>query len=54
MCIVCACVCLQMLQRVVMVAAESLKELERQLMDAGQIQDVRVSKTIESPHRSFS
>ncbi|XP_023257306.1 nucleolar protein 6 [Seriola lalandi dorsalis] len=32
----------QMLQRVVMVAAESLKVLEHQLMDAGQIQDVRV------------
>ncbi|KAM7416491.1 hypothetical protein PAMA_018513 [Pampus argenteus] len=32
----------QMLQRVVMVAAESLKVLEHQLMDGGQIQDVRV------------
>lgn len=33
----------QMLQRVVMVAAESLKVLEPQLMDASQIQDVRVA-----------
>ncbi|XP_042176280.1 nucleolar protein 6-like [Oncorhynchus tshawytscha] len=32
----------QMLQRVVMVAAESLKILEPQLMDTSQIQDVRV------------
>uniref|UniRef100_A0A673CSG7 Nucleolar protein 6 n=1 Tax=Sphaeramia orbicularis TaxID=375764 RepID=A0A673CSG7_9TELE len=32
----------QMLQRVVMVAAESLKVLEHQLMDSSQIQDVRV------------
>ncbi|CAB1418816.1 unnamed protein product [Pleuronectes platessa] len=32
----------QMLQRVVMVAAESLKVLEHQLMDGSQIQDVRV------------
>ncbi|KAM6944800.1 nucleolar protein 6 [Lycodopsis pacificus] len=32
----------QMLQRVVMVAAESLKLLEQQLMDREQIQDVRV------------
>lgn len=32
----------QMLQRVVMVAAESLKLLEHQLMDRDQIQDVRV------------
>ncbi|XP_034728386.1 nucleolar protein 6 [Etheostoma cragini] len=32
----------QMLQRVVMVAAESLKLLENQLMDSNQIQDVRV------------
>ncbi|XP_077378233.1 nucleolar protein 6 isoform X2 [Festucalex cinctus] len=32
----------QMLQRVVMVAAESLKVLEHQLMDNSQIQDVRV------------
>ncbi|XP_044225414.1 nucleolar protein 6 [Thunnus albacares] len=32
----------QMLQRVVMVAAESLKVLEHQLMDGAQIQDVRV------------
>uniref|UniRef100_A0A674DQ49 Nucleolar protein 6 n=1 Tax=Salmo trutta TaxID=8032 RepID=A0A674DQ49_SALTR len=32
----------QMLQRVVMVAAESLKILEPQLMDSSQIQDVRV------------
>ncbi|XP_068616860.1 nucleolar protein 6 [Brachionichthys hirsutus] len=32
----------QMLQRVVLLAAESLKVLERQLMDGGQIQDVRV------------
>lgn len=31
-----------MLQRVVMVAAESLKVLEHQLMDGSQIQDVRV------------
>lgn len=35
-------VCLQMLLRVVMVAAESLKLLEHQLMDGDQIQDVRV------------
>lgn len=35
---------LQMLQRVVMVAAESLKVLEHQLMDGGQKQDVRVGK----------
>lgn len=35
-------VCPQMLQRVVMLAAESLKVLEHQLMDGGQIQDVRV------------
>ncbi|XP_056141122.1 nucleolar protein 6 [Lampris incognitus] len=34
---------IQMLQRVVMVAAESLKVLELQLMDDGQIQDVRVA-----------
>ncbi|XP_062310472.1 nucleolar protein 6 [Osmerus eperlanus] len=33
----------QMLQRVVMVAAESLKVLEPQLMDAGQVQDVKVA-----------
>ncbi len=33
-----------MLQRVVMVAAESLKVLEHQLMDGSQTQDVRVSK----------
>ncbi|KAM9858055.1 nucleolar protein 6 [Aulostomus maculatus] len=32
----------QMLQRVVMMAAESLKVLEHQLMDGGQIQDARV------------
>ncbi|KAK5871329.1 hypothetical protein PBY51_004214 [Eleginops maclovinus] len=32
----------QMLQRVVMVAAESLKLLEHQLMDSNEIQDVRV------------
>ncbi|XP_060893920.1 nucleolar protein 6 [Labrus mixtus] len=32
----------QMLQRIVMVAAESLKVLEHQLMDGSQIQDVRV------------
>ncbi|KAF3695903.1 Nucleolar protein 6 [Channa argus] len=32
----------QMLQRVVMVAAESLKVLEQQLMDSSQMQDVRV------------
>uniref|UniRef100_A0A8C4IX76 Nucleolar protein 6 n=1 Tax=Dicentrarchus labrax TaxID=13489 RepID=A0A8C4IX76_DICLA len=32
----------QMLQRVVMLAAESLKVLEHQLMDGSQIQDVRV------------
>nr|XP_057926598.1 nucleolar protein 6 [Doryrhamphus excisus] len=32
----------QMLQRVMVVAAESLKVLEHQLMDGGQIQDVRV------------
>ncbi|XP_038125796.1 nucleolar protein 6 [Cyprinodon tularosa] len=32
----------QMLQRVMMVAAESLKVLEQQLMDGSQIQDVRV------------
>ncbi|XP_070820091.1 nucleolar protein 6 [Chaetodon trifascialis] len=32
----------QMLQRVVMLAAESLKVLERQLMDGSQMQDVRV------------
>lgn len=31
-----------MLQRVVALAAESLKVLERQLMDGGQIQDVKV------------
>lgn len=31
-----------MLQRVVMLAAESLKVLEHQLMDGGQIQDVKV------------
>lgn len=34
--------CLQMLQRVVMLAAESLMVLEHQLMDGDQIQDVRV------------
>ncbi|KAM4616374.1 nucleolar protein 6 [Polymixia lowei] len=34
---------IQMLQRVVMVAAESLKVLEPQLMDGGQIQDVKVA-----------
>lgn len=33
----------QMLQRAVMVAAESLKVLEAQLMEAGQLQDVRVA-----------
>ncbi|XP_061528233.1 nucleolar protein 6 [Phycodurus eques] len=33
----------QILQRVVMVAAESLKVLEHQLMDGSQIQDVRVA-----------
>ena len=33
-----------MLQRVVMVAAESLKLLEHQLMDSNQTQDVRVSR----------
>lgn len=32
-----------MLQRVVALAAESLKVLEHQLMDGGQIQDVKVS-----------
>ncbi|XP_061584958.1 nucleolar protein 6 [Cololabis saira] len=32
----------QMLQRVMMVAAESLKVLEHQLMDSSQIQDIRV------------
>lgn len=31
-----------MLQRVVTLAAESLKVLERQLVDGGQIQDVKV------------
>lgn len=37
-----------MLQRVVMLAAESLKVLECQLMDRGQIQDVKVgSKPFE-------
>lgn len=36
------CLRLQMLQRVVVVAAESLKLLEHQLMDREQIQDVRV------------
>lgn len=36
---------LKMLQRAVMVAAESLKVLEHQLMDGGQIQDVRVGKS---------
>lgn len=45
---------LQMLQRVVMLAAESLKVLERQLMDGGQIQDVKVGvKRLKSAH-SFS
>lgn len=40
-----------MLQRVVMVAAESLKVLEHQLMDGGQIQDVRVgTKAFERSH----
>lgn len=44
-----------MLQRVVMVAAESLKVLEHQLMDGSQIQDVRVGlkkkkKALESSH----
>lgn len=38
----CYILCPQMLQRVVMLAAESLKVLEHQLMDGGQIQDVRV------------
>lgn len=38
------CVRLKMLQRVVMVAAESLKVLEHQLMDGGQIQDIKVGK----------
>lgn len=33
-----------MLQRVVVVAAESLKVVERQLMDGTQMQDVRVCK----------
>ena len=32
-----------MLQRAMTLAAESLKVLERQLMDGGQTQDVRVS-----------
>lgn len=35
-----------MLQRVVMVAAESLKVLEHQLMDGSQMQDVRVGKKL--------
>lgn len=35
-----------MLQRVVLMAAESLKVLEQQLMDGSQIQDVRVSETL--------
>uniref|UniRef100_A0A3Q1HD25 Nucleolar protein 6 n=1 Tax=Anabas testudineus TaxID=64144 RepID=A0A3Q1HD25_ANATE len=35
--------CVQMLQRVVVVAAESLKVVERQLMDGTQMQDVRVA-----------
>lgn len=39
--------CFQMLQRVIMVAAESLKVLEHQLMDGSQIQDVRVSKKMK-------
>lgn len=34
-----------MLQRVVMLAAESLMVLEHQLMDGDQIQDVRVGKS---------
>lgn len=34
----------QMLQRVMVVAAESLKVLEHQLMDGSQTQDVRVGK----------
>lgn len=45
------CVRLKMLQRVVMVAAESLKVLEHQLMDGGQIQDTKVGKkALESSH----
>lgn len=48
-----------MLHRVVMLAAESLKVLEHQLMDGGQMQDVRVglkktknthTHTLESSH----
>lgn len=39
------CVPVQMLHRVVMLAAESLKVLEHQLMDGGQVQDVRVGLT---------
>lgn len=36
----------QMLQRVMTVAAESLKVLERQLMDGKQLQDVRVGREL--------
>lgn len=36
--------CVQMLQRVIMVAAESLKVLEHQLIDGSQKQDVRVGE----------
>lgn len=43
-----------MLQRVVMLAAESLKVLEHQLMDGGQIQDVKVGvKRLKSSHSVF-
>lgn len=45
---------LQMLQRVVMLAAESLKVLEHQLMDGGQIQDVKVgARHLKSAHSVF-
>lgn len=36
--------CVQMLQRVIMLAAESLKVLEHQLIDGSQKQDVRVGE----------
>lgn len=41
-----------MLQRVMTVAAESLRVLEHQLMDGSQIQDVRVGAWIETQTHS--
>lgn len=54
--LLCVCVSVQMLHRVVMLAAESLKVLEHQLMDGGQMQDVRVGlkKTKNTHTRKLS